>query len=156
MRGRPKLSDSRNNQYRVRLNDVENKKLSYVSDVTGKPKSEIFRDALADYYNKVRVAEINGDPDEVAWEIDGISLKRVVECPHCGASLRIDLEAECSTTSHERQMGPEILYEFDLEDECDICGGLFRAAGYVSEYPVGALNHENIHVTPEGREDNGQ
>ena len=43
MRGRPKLPDSRNNQYRVRLNDEENQKLEYASTVTGKPKSEIFR-----------------------------------------------------------------------------------------------------------------
>ena len=156
MRGRPKLNDSRDNQYRVRLNNEENRKLSYVSEVTGKPKSEIFRYALVDYYNKVRLAEISNTPDEDAWEIDGISLRRVVECPHCGASVRIDLEDECSTTSCEGQMGPEILYEFDFEGECDICGGRFRAAGHVSEYPIGALNHENICITQEQREDGDQ
>ena len=148
MRGRPKLSDSRDNQYRVRLNDEENGKLNYVSEATGKPKSEIFRYALIDYYNKVRLNEANNANGEDVWEIDGISLKRVVNCPHCNSPLRVDLEDECNTTTNDGQMGPETLYEFDFEDACDYCGGRFLVTGYVSEYPAGALNHEDIVVFP--------
>lgn len=52
-----RLRNSRDKQYRVRLNESENKILQYVSEMTGKQKSEIFRNALEDYYNKVRVQE---------------------------------------------------------------------------------------------------
>ena len=59
MRGRPKIEDSRTNQYRIRLNDEENEKLNYASKATGKAKSEIFRIALLEYYNNVLLNEIN-------------------------------------------------------------------------------------------------
>jgi len=148
MRGRPKLSDSRDNQYRVRLNDEESRKLNYVSETTGKPKSEVFRYALIDYYNKVRLNEANNANSEDVWEIGGISLKRVVNCPHCNTLLRVDLENRCNITTNDGQMGPETLYEFELEDTCDYCGGHFLMTGYISEYPAGALNHEDIVVLP--------
>lgn len=146
MVGRPKLNDSRSIQYRVRLNNDENEKLNYVSRLTGKPKSAVFRDALSSYYNIVRLNEINEATDEDQWELDGISLKRVVSCPRCGSPIRIDLEEECSTTFSERQMGTETLYEFDFEDSCESCGERCHVSGYVSEYPTGALNHEDIAV----------
>ena len=44
-------------------------------------------------------------------------------------------------------MGPETLYEFDFEGECPSCQKAYRVAGYVSEYPQGALNFEKINVT---------
>lgn len=154
MRGRPKLSDSRNNQYRVRLNDEENRKLNYSSSVTGKPKSEIFRLALIDYYNKVLLNEVNdGMPDEEIWEIEGISLKRVIQCPYCCCSIRIDLEEECSISTDERQMGLESLYEFDYMETCSSCGHRFKVVGYISEYPAGALNHEDIRTAMIQEED---
>ena len=46
MAGRPKKEDSREKQYRVRLNDEEDKMLDYASRATGVRKSEIFRKAL--------------------------------------------------------------------------------------------------------------
>ena len=57
MAGRPPKDNSRDKQYRVRLNESEDRILQYVSTMTGKQKSEIFRNALEDYYNKVRVQE---------------------------------------------------------------------------------------------------
>ena len=57
MAGRPKKEDSRDNQYRVRLNDDENEMLEYASKMTDKAKSEVFRQALRDYYNKVKLQE---------------------------------------------------------------------------------------------------
>ena len=45
MLGRPKKEDSREKQYRVRLNDKEDEMLAFASNATGVPKSEIFRKA---------------------------------------------------------------------------------------------------------------
>lgn len=147
MRGRPKLPDSRNNQYRIRLNDEENQKLEYVSTATGKPKSEIFRLALIEYYNQVRLNEINNAAINDEWEISGISLKRVVECPYCMQPVRIDVEDECSTSQSDRPMGNDCLYEFDYEDTCPKCDHVFRVSGYISEYPLGSFEHEEIKVS---------
>lgn len=148
MRGRPKLPDSRDNQYRVRLNDMENEMLEYASGKAGKAKSEIFRLALLDYYNKVRLKELSLEEEDEAdpWGLDGISLQRVVDCPHCGARNRIDVEEESTITSSERQMGAETLYEFDFLEYCSACGKGFRVSGYISEYPSGAFNYEEINV----------
>jgi len=147
MRGRPKLEDSRDNQYRVRLNDEENRMLTYASQKTGKAKSEIFRLALVDYYNKVCLTELNlENAEEDAWDLGTISLKRVIKCPFCGSQIRVDLEDECRTTSEERDMGTETLYEFDFEGECPSCEKTYRVTGYVSEYPQGALNFEKINI----------
>ena len=41
-----KKEDSRDKQYRVRLNDAEDEMLSFCSEETGEAKSEIFRKAL--------------------------------------------------------------------------------------------------------------
>ena len=50
-KGRPTVDDKRDNQYRVRLNDEENQMLAYCSQMTGQPKSQIFRKALEEYYS---------------------------------------------------------------------------------------------------------
>lgn len=56
-KGWPTVDDKRDNQYRVRLNDVEDQMLAYCSKATGKPKSQIFRNALSEYYINVRLNE---------------------------------------------------------------------------------------------------
>lgn len=87
MAGRPPKDNSRDKQYRVRLNESEDRILQYVSEMTGKQKSEIFRNALEDYYNKVRVQEaIQADAEFDGWDTGHISLKRVIDCPYCGCS----------------------------------------------------------------------
>lgn len=147
MRGRPKKEDSRDKQYRVRLNNDEDAMLAYASGVTGKQKADIFRQALVDYYNKVRVNEFFPDEEECDWEMDHISLKRVIDCPYCGAANMMDFEDECESWSEERQMGAEITYSFDLvECECQSCERAFHVSGYICEYPVGAYNYEDIKV----------
>lgn len=55
MLGRPKKEDSREKQYRVRLNDKEDEMLAFASNATGVPKSEIFRKALQEYCEKVKL-----------------------------------------------------------------------------------------------------
>lgn len=147
MRGRPKKEDSRDKQYRVRLNEQEDRMLAYASELMGKQKSDIFRNALEDYYNKIRINEHIIEDEECDWEMDHISLKRVIDCPYCGARNRIDFEEECEAWSEERQMGEEITYSFDLEEyECQVCGRAFHISGYICEYPVGAYNDEDINV----------
>lgn len=146
MVGRPKKDDSRDKQYRVRLNSEEDSMLKYASSKTGKLKSEIFRHALVDYYNKVRLIDSN-DCYEIDDSDDHISLKRVIECPFCGFANLVDFSDYASESKCERQMGPEFTYEFDVEDyECEQCDRKFHISGYICEYPFGAFNSENIKV----------
>ncbi|MBP3199536.1 MAG: hypothetical protein J6N21_21420, partial [Butyrivibrio sp.] len=87
MAGRPKKEDSRDNQYRVRLNDDENEMLDYVSHMTEKAKSEVFRQALTELYQKTKLAEarrdfaeeFSDDEDyESSWEEEHVSLQRAI------------------------------------------------------------------------------
>lgn len=48
--GRPKSEDSRNKQYRLRMNDEESQMLDYISGKTGESKADILRKSLANYY----------------------------------------------------------------------------------------------------------
>ena len=163
MAGRPPKFDSRDKQYRVRLNDEEDEMLSFCSQETGEAKSEIFRKALKSYYEnakylkkvlKDKVEEVEGycpedaDYDEYEYYgMDHISLKRSISCPYCGAENNMDFSDECESFSEERQMGPQITYTFDFPDcECEECGRTFRVAGSIWEYPVGAYNYEDIDV----------
>ena len=148
MRGRPKMDNNRDKQYRVRLNMEEDDMLEYASQVTGRQKSEVFRNALKEYYQKVRVAEYTQeDYYDEDWDMGGISLKRVIDCPYCGTGNGMDFSKDCDTSSDERQMGPETTYSFDWADyECCSCGKRFSVSGYICEYPVGAYNYEQIDV----------
>lgn len=146
MRGRPKKNDSRDKQYRVRLNNQEDKMLAYASEVVGKQKSEVFRNALEDYYNKLRLHEY-AMQEEQYLDNEHIDLQRIIDCPYCGHGNRLDFTDECESWSEERSMGPEITYNFDLEDcYCEQCNKRFRVRGYVCEYPIGAYSHESIDV----------
>ena len=167
MAGRPKKEDSRDNQYRVRLNDDENEMLDYVSRMTEKAKSEVFRQALTELYQKTKLAEARRDFEgefdqseeyEPTWEDEHVSLKRTIDCPYCGHTHMMDFEDDCESSSSERSMGPEILYEFDLDDcVCEKCGKQFRVKGFICEYPMGCYNHEGIDVEPiDGEEDDGE
>jgi hypothetical protein len=81
------------------------------------------------------------------------NLQRTVNCPHCNVQNQIDLEDECSVTTEERPMGAGNLFEFDYEETCSSCEKIFKVSGYVSEYPVGALEHETVTTfLPEGGE----
>lgn len=148
MAGRPPKDNRRDRQYRVRLNESEDRILQYVSEMTEKQKSEVFRNALEDYYNKVRVQEaLQADEGFDAWDTNHISLKRIIDCPYCGAANKCDFEEECNPTYDDKSMGEEITYNFDWESyECCDCGRVMRISGYICEYPVGAYNYEEINV----------
>lgn len=150
MRGRPKIDDVRDKLYRVRVNDEEEQMLEYICSTIGIKKSDVFRKALILYYQNVRLNEYTpNEYEEEGWTTDHISLKRIVDCPYCGSSNRIDLTDMCSESSSERPMGLDILYEFDVDDiECSSCGKLFRVSGFISEYPAGAFDSEQIDVSP--------
>ena len=140
-KGRPTVDDKRDNQYRVRLNDEENQMLTYCSQMTGQPKSQIFRKALEEYYQTVQL-------NEMEMGMDGISMRRVIKCPHCGSANAIDL-SDYSTGDYEseRQMGPETQHWFDCDDaECVTCGRAFRVTGCITEYPLGAYDSEHIEI----------
>ncbi len=145
--GRPKLDDARDRSYKVRVNEEEERMLQFIVDHTGQKKADVFRRSLKELYNSVRMHnyETKNGPDDLYEGLDGIDLKRIVACPHCGSDNKIDLTDECTSTSHERSMGDEILYEFDTEAfKCEKCGRPFRVYGYISEYPLGAFNSEDI------------
>lgn len=158
MVGRPVKSDSRDKQYRVRLNEFEDKILCYVSEMTGKQKSEIFRNALRDYYNKVRILKIiQNDESDNAFHnefnycsLEHISLRRIIDCPHCGAANKCDFKDYYEASYEERQMGEEIIYNIDCASyECCKCGKKIHISGYICEYPAGAYNDEDIYVKKE-------
>lgn len=71
---------------------------------------------------------------------------REIACPYCGHENSIEISDVSYISSSERGMGPETLYEIDeqLEFECEKCGEVFTLKGYISEYPIGCLNHEDI------------
>ena len=145
-RGRPTVEDKRTNQYRVLMNDEEDKMLDYCSRVTGLPKSQIFRKGIEAFYHQARLNEFGQDYGQ---DYDGhISLRRVVSCPYCGAANSIDFEDYIiDEPSYERQMGPEIEHVFECEDyDCVACGKAFRVSGSIHEYPVGAYDSEHIEI----------
>lgn len=145
-RGRPKVEDKRTNQYRVLMNDEEDRMLDYCSRATGLPKSQIFRKGIEVLYQQVRLNEYGQDYGQ---DYDGhISLRRVVNCPYCGAANRIDFEDYLTDEiSYERQMGAEIEHMFECEYyECVACGKAFSVSGSIHEYPLGAYDSEEINI----------
>lgn len=150
MLGRPKKEDSREMQYRIRLNNKEGKMLAFASSTTGVPKSEIFRKALQEYCEKIKLQQAAEEiGDGISWKDNRISLQRAIECPYCKAKNRVDLEDEGIVSTSERQMGNEALYEFkNVEYQCHNCGQPFAISGYISEYPIGAFNSESLKVEP--------
>ena len=57
--GRPKKDDSRNKQYRIRLNDKELEELDYVSNAMHKEKSILIREVIHNLYMLEKHAERN-------------------------------------------------------------------------------------------------
>lgn len=83
-----------------------------------------------------------------------VTLVRNIRCPHCGRVFEVDLEDylydECSD-EHENGMGPDMVYSFNTEgqSECIDCGMAVVIEGWIREYPIGAYDSEDIHVTCE-------
>jgi len=141
-KGRPSVKDKRTNQYRVLMNDYEDNMLDYCSRKTGILKSQLFRKGIEALYQQIQLNEVDENYE------DHISLKRVINCPHCGGKNAIDLEEYLvDELQYERQMGPEIEHAFLCENfECEICGREFTVEGSIHEYPIGAYDSEHIEV----------
>ena len=61
----------------------------------------------------------------------------------------MDIEYLGTSSSFERPMGTETLYEFDTNDVvCDNCGKNFHVNGFISIYPPGAINRRDINIEP--------
>ena len=107
------------------------------------------QDYLDEYYQYLQ----EEDENEEEWEMEGINLKRLIECPYCTTKHEIDFAEDCEESSEERQMGSEITYNFNLEYECSICKRKFGIHGYICEYPVGAYNDQQIKIEEYEEED---
>ncbi|WP_373264291.1 MerR family transcriptional regulator [Hungatella hathewayi] len=108
-------------------------------------KTDSFWDIVTERENE---GEKFMEVDEGSWQI---SLVRTIECPHCQELQDIDLEDylyDESSYEKENGMGPDAIYSFDCEDncECPFCGKKFRLSGWIREYPIGAYDSEDIIV----------
>jgi hypothetical protein len=84
-------------------------------------------------------------------ELNSVSMKRAIECPHFGAPNTIDLvdysTDDCTT---ERQMGPETQYWFDCDDaECVIYRSCFPGYRLHNRVPFGAYGSEHAEIIKE-------
>ncbi len=78
---------------------------------------------------------------------EGIDYTRKIECPYCNNNKNYDLADYIDDDeSFERQMGTEHIVRFNFDEQCDLCGKRFKINGYISEYPVGAVNSEEINI----------
>ena len=118
-------------------------------DYSDEELAEMDEDEIDDLIEEYleQITEDEEDDYDEDWDMERISLKRVIDCPYCGIGNGMDFSENCDTYSDERQMGPETTYSFDWEDcECCSCAKRFRVSGYICEYPVGAYNYEQIDV----------
>lgn len=83
---------------------------------------------------------------------DKSSLSRCVQCPFCKSDNIIDFFNHSTASSQERPMGADSLYEFDELFACTTCKKNFRVKGYISFYPRGSFENEDIQVTSDDRE----
>ncbi len=120
--------------------------------------NEAFEDFHIDHYWDIiskREAEGEEFIDVVdMYDYHPVSLIRTVHCPYCGKELEVDLDDfETGQNSDDRnnEMGLDITYEFDSEDnvECPSCQMKYRVSGWIREYPVGAYDSESIVVNKE-------
>lgn len=101
------------------------------------------------YYNIIQKREAVGDKFIDIENYNSISFIRNVKCIHCGSNLNIDLEDYLySNYSFEKDngMGPDIVYEFDSEKNCNCpnCSKKIRIYGWIREYPIGCYDSEDI------------
>lgn len=52
--GRPKAENTKNNQYRLRMTDLELERLDYCCKVTGLTKADVLRKGIDKIYNELK------------------------------------------------------------------------------------------------------
>lgn len=106
------------------------------------------------YWNEISQREACGEEFidiEDMYSYQAVSLICTVECPYCSAEQEVDLEDfESGTSSYTNEigMGEDMVYYFDSEDnlECPACHRKYRVSGWISEYPIGAYDSEDVNV----------
>ena len=101
------------------------------------------------YYNIIQKREAAGDEFIDIENYNSISFIRNVKCIHCGSNLNIDLEDYLYSDysfENDNGMGPDIVYEFDSEKNCNCpnCSKKIRIHGWIREYPIGCYDSEDI------------
>lgn len=71
----------------------------------------------------------------------------LIQCGQCCNIIKIDKhDLDYETSSYERNMGPEVMYEFFGDYDCPECNTPILFTIYGSEYPIGAFNYENYDI----------
>ena len=71
----------------------------------------------------------------------------LIQCVQCGNLIKIDkYELDYETLSYERNMGPEVMYDFYGDYECPSCNNSLQFTISGSEYPIGAFNYEDYNI----------
>ena len=90
------------------------------------------------------------------WAELKAEMERIIECPSCHATNRIDMEEYVYDEVYEGgdrddDMGPELTHYFDSEElfRCRKCKTILKVFGWIKEYPVGTFNTEDIKVEVE-------
>ncbi|BFK61974.1 hypothetical protein I260019D6_12830 [Dorea longicatena] len=65
----------------------------------------------------------------------------IVRCNKCNEIIEVDTDLD-AIDSKERQMGAEVLYTSEIEDECPKCGNAINIELKVWEYPAGAVEYQ--------------
>ena len=110
------------------------------------------------YWDIIKDKENHGEKFiDIGYEIP-FDFIRTFKCPYCGEELEIDLEDYLSdTSSYEREngMGPDMVYYFDSTDAlcCDFCKKNIKIVGWIREYPIGAIDSEDILIEGDDSDD---
>ena len=110
------------------------------------------------YWADIQIKEQNGQHFRGHYELEVISdwaspqvsMERIVSCPYCHATDRIDLEEYVyDEDSTEKSMGQELYRYFQADDcHCSKCGKKYQVVGSICEYPYGSIDSEQIEIKP--------
>lgn len=82
---------------------------------------------------------------------EGFSFVRTIQCPECNTEFEVDLAEyvyDVSSFEKDNGMGPDAVHSFDTEAncKCPYCGKILHIAGWIREYPIGAIDSEEINI----------
>lgn len=142
------MEKSRAEYFRKRREERKN-----FSVYVDKDKAEKLENKLK--YQNLSKAQWLNDIIEEELTMDTI---RKIDCPYCGHEQSVnfsDEEVANIYSNDDREMGTETVYEANEEHEivCEECGEVYTLKGYISEYPIGCLNHEQINTVKREEEE---
>ena len=72
----------------------------------------------------------------------------LIQCIQCSNIMQVDKhKMDYESYSYERNMGPEVMYEFHGDYDCPNCGNSVHFSIYGSEYPIGAFDYQDYQIT---------